>query len=377
MKTNEFLKGLCQFPHRGSTTLYERKAAEYIKEQLLKTGLSVKVQKFLSEKDCLYTFPLQIIFLFFFSGILSLLNYPVISTIIILLALVMVVLETKGSLFMINFSKKYPSQNIICHTDIKLEKPTIVISGHYDTQKASALFAPKILPYTKMIFNLTYLSFAFIILGVFLQTISLIPLLIGMVLAFLSCCFFFYCFLSGKYTEGANDNATGTALTMAFAEYISLNLDKFSDVNWIFLATGAEETGSKGMKAFIKKYQEILPKESSYFLILDNLGSGQISYLLGEGMIFYHQADPKLVELAAQFGIQNFKNLFLPTDSLPLLNLNYKSISFLGKDENGNMENYHWHTDIFENINPELIIKLEEFFQTYINKLYNSLTKET
>ena len=146
-----------------------------------------------------------------------------------------------------------------------------------------------------------------IIFGVLLQAISVLPLVVGMFLAFLSCCFFFYCFITGKYTEGANDNATGSALTMAFAEYISLNLDKFSNVNWIFLATGAEETGSKGMKAFIKEYREIIPKETSYFIILDNLGSGQISYLLGEGMIFYHQADQILVELAAQFGIQNFK----------------------------------------------------------------------
>ncbi|WP_141706125.1 hypothetical protein [Caloranaerobacter ferrireducens] len=164
----DYLKKLCEIPHRGSCSDNESKAGEYIYEEMRKLGLkNVILQRFKSPKDCMYTFPIQFGALIVLAGIMLLLQVnPLYLSIFLILPILMIYLEVTGSLREINFFPKYDSQNIIVFDEFKKGNPTIVISGHYDTQKGSLLFAPNFQIYTDVfqffIFKFcTYNSFCY------------------------------------------------------------------------------------------------------------------------------------------------------------------------------------------------------------------------
>lgn len=386
MYSYRYLKELCEFPHRGSCSDNESKAGEYIYEEMRKLGFSnVILQRFKSPKDCMYTFPIQFGTLIVLAGIMLLLQVnPLYLSLFLILSILMIYLEVTGSLREINFFPKYDSQNIIVFDEFRKGNPTIVISGHYDTQKGSLLFAPSFQKYIQTYFNFSYLSFALIIVSVIVSNFIVSPTIyildtIGIVLSLLSIIFFIYSNVTGRYINGANDNGTGTALTMALAKHFKNGeFTDYKDINFIFLLTGCEEVGSKGMKAFLREYKDKLNKDNTYFIVIDNIGSGKITYLEGEGMIVFKEYNKQLKyianELKDKYDIQKFKNLLLPTDSLPVLNQGFNTISFLGKDKYGNMENYHWHTDTIDKIEKEHMDYCEKFFINYINLILKKLT---
>ncbi|MGI6113268.1 MAG: M28 family peptidase [Mahellales bacterium] len=388
MKAYEYLKDLCEFQHRGSATHNEQRAGEYIAQQMDRLGYKVRFQNFSAPRDRLYAYIAEIGIIVLLIGIVSLfIPNPIIPAILLILPIVMLILEVKGSLKELDFLPKYPSQNVMAYNTLDVNKKTIVVSGHYDTQKASILFSPSFAGVVPIFFNIIYACLGIIILTVILAIflpISLNGILNAIKIPALAIIgtgivFMLYCNHSGSYTNGANDNGTGTALAMAMADRISQDPEGYRNINTVFLFTGCEEVGSKGMKAFIKEYNERLNRDNTYFLILDNIGSGRITYLEGEGMLIYRRYDQQLKKLAKDMKekypdrVQVQKNLLLPTDSLPLLNLGYSTITFLGKDEKGNIANYHWHADTLDKIDSKFFNFCEDFFMEYYYKMIKEL----
>lgn len=63
----------------------------------------------------------------------------------------------------------------------------------------------------------------------------------------------FFCEVTGRYVQGANDNGSGVALTLALAEYFTNHRSEFPEnIDIVFLFTGSEGAGVRGMKHFIK-----------------------------------------------------------------------------------------------------------------------------
>ncbi|HHY79576.1 MAG TPA: peptidase, partial [Thermoanaerobacter sp.] len=118
------------------------------------------------------------------------------------------------------------------------------------------------------------------------------------------------------------------------------------------------------------------------FIILDNLGTGKVTYLEGEGMIFYKRAGKMLLDIAEEMAkgrdgkVQKMKNLLLPTDALPAMAAGFDAIAFLGKDEKGRLGNYHWYTDTIENVDTQLLSYEEEFFKEYLVKVAERLSNK-
>jgi hypothetical protein len=138
------------------------------------------------------------------------------------------------------------------------------------------------------------------------------------------------------------------------------------------MLTGAEEVGTRGMKHFIRHTD--LDPATTLFVNLDNIGGGELHYLLGEGMLAFRPYDQELVRLAEQmageFGraVRPKRNLLLPTDgSMPCL-AGYSAISFLAFLEDGSLPNYHWYTDTLENVDPDLLGFAERFLTEYVRR---------
>ncbi|MDI6601724.1 MAG: M28 family peptidase [Thermoanaerobacteraceae bacterium] len=377
MGSFEYLSRICSLPHRGSGTRYEHEAAGIINRELRGLGYKVVMQEFKSPPGTLYVLPLEVGIPLVVLGIAALGTYVsmayLIEFIICLALFLPLLMETGGFGIETNIMPKRKSYNVFTETEGN-DKPKVIVAAHYDTQKGSFLFAPGFVDHLQMFYNVNYIGFVLIPVGILLSIFKpeygRIALYAGLVVASIGLAVFLAAWLTGHYTPGANDNGTGTALALYLAEdYMKNSADYPDDADLIFLFTGSEEVGERGMAAYIKKYRPA--KEDTYFIILDNLGTGRITYLEGEGMIKYYKAGKELIQTADSMkvkypDIQKQHNLLLPTDSLPAMASGYHAISFLGKDEKGRLGNYHWYTDTIENVDKELLQKEEEFFKEYV-----------
>lgn len=377
MGSFEYLERLCSLPHRGSGTRYEHEAAGIINRELIGLGYKTVIQEFKSPPATLYVLPLEVGIPLVIMGFAALVTHTaavhIIELVVSVMLFVPLLIETGGYGVETNILPKRKSYNVFTEPEGH-DKPRVVIAAHYDTQKGSFLFAPGFVDHLQMFYNVNYVGLALIPAGilfsVFKPEYGRIALYAGLAIGSIGQAAFLAALLTGRYTPGANDNGSGSALALYLAEDYKKNSAGYPEgADLMFLFTGSEEVGERGMSAYIKKYRP--DRKDTYFIILDNLGTGRITYLEGEGMIKYYKAGKDLINIADDMrgeyrDIQKQHNLLLPTDSLPALASGYQAISFLGKDERGRLGNYHWYTDTIENVDKELMLREEKFFKEYI-----------
>lgn len=374
----EYLQRLAAFPHRGSATPEEASAAEAAREWFAGMGYQVEVQPFRTPKDTLYLGPAAVS-LGLLVGALVGWKLPWLGLIICALALAPLVGEMLyiGGLDLDWLLPRYPSQNVIARKPAQPGAPgrrTVVISGHYDTQRATLLFHPKVVRWLQPYFYVVYGVVAALPVSILLRWLLpgrawTGPLLLAVgCLTAVNALILVVCSRSGGYINGANDNGSGAALTLALAR-------RFADstaADFIFVLTGAEEVGTRGMKAFVRQCR--LDPSSTLFINLDNLGGGILHYLTGEGMLTvtsYSRVLTALAEEVGRFGITEVRpkpNLLLPTDGIAAAKAGFHAISFLAFLEDGSLPNYHWYTDTLERVDRRLLEAEEEFLAAYVER---------
>jgi Peptidase family M28 len=159
---------------------------------------------------------------------------------------------------------------------------------------------------------------------------------------------------SRKVVPGANDNGTAVVSLLALARRLAES--PIPGVRVILLSAGAEESFSEGMKAFGERHFDELPKESTFFLVLESTGSPHLLVLRGEGFLkMYDYPTPALDLLdgtAAELGIWLYPNLRLHngTDGMEALAAGYETAVIAGCDDLKQPSNYHWPNDLAENV---------------------------
>jgi len=126
-----------------------------------------------------------------------------------------------------------------------------------------------------------------------------------------------------------------------------------------FVATGAEEAGTWGMRAFLAEFGDEL--KDAYFINFDNIGTGTVHWVTSEGMAVRYPADRRLQSLARKVSRSEeimakgrpYKGL--STDATPALARRFRAISIMAFDINGRLPNWHWHTDVAEAVDPDNI----------------------
>lgn len=152
----------------------------------------------------------------------------------------------------------------------------------------------------------------------------------------------------------ANDNGTSVVALLALAE--QLRADPPEGVRVILLSTGSEESFSEGMKAFGERHFPHLPRESTFFLCLEGLGSPHLLALRGEGFLRmreYPQPALDLIDgLAEELGIWLFPNLRLRngTDGMEPLAAGYPTVVLCACNELKQPAYYHWENDVSANV---------------------------
>lgn len=365
--------------HRGMGTANERSAARWLAAKLEAMGYAVAVQPFRTTRDNLYLLPVQ---LFACATAAALIARATtqwwLAAAVLAYGIGMLVAETSGRRIDVTPMPRFPSQNVVTQPAGDAAR-TVFITAHYDTQRGSFLFHPGFVDHLPRFFYACYASVFIAIAGVALAAARLAAaryvLGAALVLCATAGAVSLAAEISGRYTPGANDNGTGVALALWLASAYARAHNEFpAGCELRFVFTGSEEAGCRGMKAFLKSAGGKLDREHVRFVNLDNLGTGMLTFLRGEGLLRYHRAGEKLLGIArgmphkAARPVQEHGNLLLPTDALAASAAGFEAISFLGKDAAGRMGNYHWHTDTFANVDAAFLRNQQEFFLEFVKR---------
>jgi Zn-dependent M28 family amino/carboxypeptidase len=131
----------------------------------------------------------------------------------------------------------------------------------------------------------------------------------------------------------------------------ALAADPPANTRVILLFPGSEEGFQEGMHAWWRRHRDELPRESTFFVNHETVGSPMLVLLEGEGMLgitdypddfkgFVRQAADDL-EIFLYPGLRTRNS----SDSLLPLRAGYKCALFVSVDELKAPTNYHWYTD--------------------------------
>lgn len=353
---------------RGSATKAESEAAEYVTAKFTEYGLEAWRQGFRSIR----TFSWSYLLYFLIPGMAVFFApaYPVYSFLLALLGAGGFLLELNSWPVISRFLPKGESVNAIGHrSDSTAEvKAKVVILAHLDSSKAALNFKPG------MVENFRS-SFILMVIGVLLPPAFLLiyaltswgwarlVAAVASIYLLVTVAFLVHREFWNRYTNGANDNASGVGIMLALAE--AAGRGAYPGLDLWFVATGSEEAGTFGATAFIEEYGAKL--KDAYFINLDNVGAGKVQYMAGEGMFPTHKASRKLVALAGkvrqarpELEVEQGVYTLMSTDILPVLVRGYKGMSFLATRD-GLLPNWHWVTDVYEHVEEETVNTCYEF----------------
>src|SRR5262245_7946099 len=177
---------------------------------------------------------------------------------------------------------------------------------------------------------------------------------------------------AGEVVPGANDNGTGCVAQLAIAR--ALAEDPPENTRVLFLST-SEEALCEGMGLFMERHAGELRADRTFFLCLDTVGSPHLLALRGEGMLKLRAYPAESLDLvdstAEELGIELFPNLRLrnATDGVFPLAAGYQCASIASCNEWKNPSNYHWRTDVPENVDYDTVTDAVRLSEAVIRKL--------
>ena len=176
-----------------------------------------------------------------------------------------------------------------------------------------------------------------------------------------------------EVVDGANDNLSGVAALITLAR--SMALAPPDDVRVIFLSAGSEESFEEGSQAFLRRHRDSFPEGSTYVIAIDAVGSPYLLLVEGEGMLERLEYDIALkytIEQAAHdAGIAMIREHWLSfgSDALAGLRAGYPSVLVASFDDMKLPANYHWRTDVPDNVDYETVAQSATVIEGAIRRL--------
>ncbi|MFW9965837.1 MAG: M28 family metallopeptidase, partial [Candidatus Thorarchaeota archaeon] len=360
---------------RGSTTPEEKRAANYAEDVFKGLGLTPITEQFVGAKSGWSPFAIgtllvllsEIVFLF--GGLYG----AVIATLVTVFALVSLVLELSfRSNPLRRILPRGQSQNVSAVVEPTSDvTQTIVIVGHLDTHRTP--ISHRSWRWFSIFNRLTTLTFvsAILILLIFVIRIFIEFELLGIITLVLSIpvLALFLMAISADltpYSFGANDNASGAALTMALAEKTTKEPLQNSRV-WL-VNTGCEEVGAYGASAWVETHLDEIG--DAIYLAIDNIGGAGSGpcYLTKETMIFPFVYDPDLIALADRLAKENpeleaysKEQKAAYTDGAIGIKAGLRCLTFVGYTPEDIIPHWHQPSDVFENVDFDAIERTMDF----------------
>jgi hypothetical protein len=154
---------------------------------------------------------------------------------------------------------------------------------------------------------------------------------------------------------GANDNLTAVAVLVGLAERLAA--EPIPGLRVLLVSCGAEEVIQGGIYGFAARYFPTLPRERTWFLNLDTVGSPKLVLLEGEGPVVMEDYPDRtyrdLVALAADragASLRRGMRARNSTDAVIPMRAGYPTACLVSLDRNKALSNYHLPSDTPENV---------------------------
>jgi Peptidase family M28 len=173
---------------------------------------------------------------------------------------------------------------------------------------------------------------------------------------------------------GANDNLSSVAVLLDLAG--RLRNRPVAGVRVLLLSTGSEESFMEGMRGFIARHAAELDPAVTRFVALECVGSPHLMLMEGEGMLLMRDHDERLREeiqaAADRVEVGLWRGLRLgagATDALPALRAGYRAACIAACTEFKTPANYHWPSDVPENLDWNTIDAAADVLESLIRGL--------
>ncbi len=362
--------------YRAPTSEGERWASKYIAGVMEKLGIEHQVESFNSYRT--FSFPLMIVWAVSVLGGLLACSHGFLGFLLVTLGAVGFYKEAHLRGWTPRFLPQAPSQNVVGRIPSKGEmKRRVLITAHYDTSRSGLYFHPRVVGGFRTILVLTAVSSlglpVFVLLeGLFWSGLFELLRNLATLWLFLNILVLLHREVYGKNVYGASDNASGTGVMLAVAEDLAREPLQNTEV-WV-AATGCEEAGLVGMLDLLKRHGQEL--QDALIVNLDSVGAGTLKYITGEGLIKALPADPELLMFSAEVVRENpdlplgpREHRGLASDATAALINGYRAMSVMALDADGVLPNWHWETDLPENLDEKNLQDAERFVDLLLRKI--------
>lgn len=379
----EYLAG--SLPHRGSATQQEREAHAYCRDTLAALGCDPRTESFTTVASAYRPFILA-------SGLLLLAWGWFLCGGMEPLALAAGLIVTISAFLELAFISnplrlllpKKRSQNVFAAIEpAGAIRHEIVLMSHVDSHRTPLIWhAPWTYRLYQVLTQIGILSFVglnVVFAGALLSrdipwhAVSAVPAFFIVVVFIMT----LQAELS-PYTCGANDNASGVALLLAFAQRLAKAPPAHTKVWFVF--TGCEEVGAHGAFDFVRRHGRAL--QNAFFIVIDNVAGRDTTprYYLQETLLLpakYPASAVRLAEQVAQAlpdcGAKPFSQRGAFTDGTPVLRAGLKCLTLVNHTADGWIPNWHHKSDTLESCDLIAMAKTKAFLIGLIQEFCHAI----
>ena len=370
-KAIDYIKVLSQeIGARPAGSAAEKQAMDYIQEKMENFGYHVHRSEapFASEWVYFPVFGIGAILLILVGLLLPITPIPA-----LLLPFIYIALPQISRVLIQRKPLDSTSQNLFACNPHSTEPNRLIICAHVDSGHMSGLSQPLLLNfYNQLLFYGQRIAIFLAMLAV-VEIIGLklppeIFLAIKILVILLGSIWFVLDLIdqvggAGKHSPGANDNASGVAVAIEFAQDMMHKAPKGYQVAFLF--TGAEETGLHGAEAFSKE----LNPENDVVLNLDMIGFGnRLVYVSAEGTLKRLHTD-KLMNNVIVKADKNAKPIWYTVRSADFAAFLRNGIRAASLEmRSGNQTGYFYHSqfDHARNIDEAALHSMNRFLRFFV-----------
>ena len=146
-------------------------------------------------------------------------------------------------------------------------------------------------------------------------------------------------------SPGANDNLSGVAALITVME--AFVADPVPGVRLLAVSAGAEESLQEGIRGFARRHFAGLPRERTWFVNFESIGSPELCLLEGEGPLWMEDYEPAFREFAARqaaehgIAVRRNQRSSYSTDSVVPARAGFPIATLVSLNEWKNISNYH------------------------------------
>ncbi|TFF97500.1 MAG: M20/M25/M40 family metallo-hydrolase [Promethearchaeota archaeon] len=385
-KTIEEYLDTISFP-RLSGTQYEQRAADIIIEKIKEFGLIPKIQNFSYSSFYSRIYKKIAFSLIFWLVLVLFINlnslFTILNVVFIISIFIPLIIYTRKP-EKIRLGKIYHSKNVYLKLNAsknsgeraeenqgntKRKNLQLLFVSHIDSKSQTLPIKLRVITLRSWIYSIIFISILLIIKYIFLNNLVIDIILI--VLLGINFVFTIMVILNITRNEsnGAIDNGSGVCMVLELLKYYSQASNRPKNVDLWFVFTGAEETGTMGIR-FFKKILEKYEKEKVVFFNLDaiaqNLDIFGSTRLEKNDNGFFTLLFDLSKSLDARIIIKKYITAITRSDGYFLKKQGFNGLDFGDKKSYEHIHSVH---DTVDKVNPTLLANICILFIKFLNKV--------